>query len=263
MSDFEQNLSHQVLGAPTAAPTQNRRAIYGLIAAAFVMVLAILGYIYTQVYLPSVQSDADIPLITASKKPVKILPDQPGGMEIPNQDRLIFEELLQKSEGKKPKTTRIVPQPEEPIQPVVQSVAAPSVSQAATKPKLVTPPKKEPAPKVEVIRSVVKKPKPAPKKPPVKLAPAKLTVIKPTPKHFYVQVASLRQERQARTTGEALRRRFSHLFIDMVPTITPVEIKNKGTMYRVQFGGYASRQAATQACHKLKAKKQGCFVIKK
>ena len=59
--------------------------------------------------------DASVPLITASTEPWKVRPDDPGGMEIPNQGTLIYETLTTADPEEAPE--RILPPPEEPLSP--------------------------------------------------------------------------------------------------------------------------------------------------
>ena len=59
--------------------------------------------------------DASVPLITASAEPWKVRPDDPGGMEIPNQGTLIYETLATADPEEGPE--RILPPPEEPLSP--------------------------------------------------------------------------------------------------------------------------------------------------
>ena len=59
--------------------------------------------------------ETSVPLITASAEPWKVRPDDPGGMEIPNQGTLIYETLTTADPEEAPE--RILPPPEEPMSP--------------------------------------------------------------------------------------------------------------------------------------------------
>ena len=59
--------------------------------------------------------EAQVPFITASAEPYKVRPDDPGGMEIPNQGTLIYETLNTADPEEAPE--RILPPPEEPLSP--------------------------------------------------------------------------------------------------------------------------------------------------
>ena len=64
---------------------------------------------------PSSTDEASVPLITASAEPWKVRPDDPGGMQIPNQGTLIYETLTTSDPEEAPE--RILPPPEEPLSP--------------------------------------------------------------------------------------------------------------------------------------------------
>ena len=64
---------------------------------------------------PPSTDEASVPLITASAEPWKVRPDDPGGMEIPNQGTLIYETLTTADPEEAPE--RILPPPEEPLSP--------------------------------------------------------------------------------------------------------------------------------------------------
>ena len=59
--------------------------------------------------------EAQVPLIAASAEPWKVRPDDPGGLEIPNRDALIYETLNTADPEEGPE--RILPPPEEPLSP--------------------------------------------------------------------------------------------------------------------------------------------------
>jgi hypothetical protein len=53
------------------------------------------------------------PIIKADAEPFKVKPDQPGGMEIPHQDKMIYDELQGKND--QGVTEKLLPPPEKPI----------------------------------------------------------------------------------------------------------------------------------------------------
>lgn len=62
---------------------------------------------------------AQVPVIKADERPVKARPADPGGMEVPNQDKLIYERLGSAA-GNEPEVERLLPAPETPQAPPVQ-----------------------------------------------------------------------------------------------------------------------------------------------
>ncbi|NQV58466.1 MAG: SPOR domain-containing protein [Alphaproteobacteria bacterium] len=56
---------------------------------------------------------AEVPLVQPEPGPVKEKPEDPGGLKIPNQDKLVFERITPKPEA--PMAEKLAPAPEEPI----------------------------------------------------------------------------------------------------------------------------------------------------
>jgi len=100
---------------------------------------------------------AAVPLITASAEPWKVRPDDPGGMEIPNQGTLIYETLTTADPEEGPE--RVLPPPEEPLsppppaEPLAEAPAAPEDTPievaALPEPGAGAPADAAPAPPVE------------------------------------------------------------------------------------------------------------------
>ena len=99
-------------------------------------------------------NEASVPLITASAEPWKVRPEDPGGLEIPNQGTLIYETLTTADPEEGPEW--VLPPPEEPMSPPVpeadsaqEPASAPSdaESESATPPQTEAPERmEEPAP---------------------------------------------------------------------------------------------------------------------
>jgi hypothetical protein len=79
---------------------------------------------------------AEVPLVRAELGPVKEKPEDPGGLKIPNQDKLVFERITPKPQG--PKVEKLAPAPEEPIvkppAPAAPALVGAPVDTAATPP---------------------------------------------------------------------------------------------------------------------------------
>lgn len=131
----------------------------------------------------------EVPLIRADQGQTKQRPEQPGGMEIPDQDKLVYDE------GKGPKVEQLLPPPEQPLpppapepqaqaQPAPAPVAAPAAAASAPQePAVPAPaqaPVQAPAPVVTAASQAPAKlaPPPAPKAPP---AQPKVAAIQPPP----------------------------------------------------------------------------------
>lgn len=82
--------------------------------------------------------DAPVRLVEAPTEPYKVRPDDPGGLEIPNRDKLIYETLETDEPEEGPE--QILPPPEEPVSP--QAAAGTGAPDAAPAP----PPSEEAPP---------------------------------------------------------------------------------------------------------------------
>ena len=83
----------------------------------------------------------EIPVVRADAAPFKVKPDRPGGLDIPNRDKLVYERL--ESLPPPPRAENLLPRPEAPL---LLSNAAPAKTAEAKKP---VPPPAPPAIKTE------------------------------------------------------------------------------------------------------------------
>jgi hypothetical protein len=107
------------------AGSSRRPLRYGLI-----MMLALLGLGYGGYQLLGGNATAvdpsALPLIAAESSPVREKPSDPGGMEVPNQDALIYQELL----GRKPEAEATVASPVEAPVKVAEQIQQPAAAPA-------------------------------------------------------------------------------------------------------------------------------------
>ncbi len=96
----------------------------------------------------------EIPVVRADAAPFKVRPDQPGGLDIPNRDKLVYDRL--ESLPPPPRAENLLPRPEAPLPP---PSAAPVKTAVAKKP---LPPPVPPAIKTELKAAAAMPAKPAP-----------------------------------------------------------------------------------------------------
>jgi hypothetical protein len=82
------------------------------------------------------ENQAQVPVIHADDKPLKTRPQDRGGMEVPNQDKLVYERMG--AGESEPQSERLLPPPEQPQAPPAQQPRAPSI-----KPAFPAPPMKD------------------------------------------------------------------------------------------------------------------------
>ncbi|RYG61140.1 MAG: SPOR domain-containing protein [Alphaproteobacteria bacterium] len=208
-------------------------------------------------------SQIEPPLITASAEPLKRRPDQPGGMQIPNRDKMVFD-LLDSSSSTLDVTNGMAVDEDAPddVSPIAQQpVGAVSETALETAVAPVIKPVEQAVPVVapaKVAEAVSPQPKIEEKKaaePVKKVEPIK-TATKPVAGKWGVQLAAVNSTADGNAFAAKASKDFAALN-GLTAKISPVP---GGGKYRVQFIGVTSRDAAAEVCNKLKGK-QGCFPV--
>jgi cell division septation protein DedD len=222
------------------------------------------------------------PLIRADQSPTKVAPENPGGMQVPNQDKQIYERLPgNAAQAPGSQTERLLPPPERPsaaptqpnvatspavnvpnrtAQPVPNRTDAPSATPVAPQPAApgqpqpVTPPRSAAAP--------AQSPAPAQQSKPAASEPAPARTVTATPGgNAKIQLASLKDQAAATATWNQLQKKFPDILGGLQPSYERVELGDRGTFIRLQAGPLKDRADAQAACNALAAKNQGCIVV--
>ncbi|GLQ20229.1 SPOR domain-containing protein [Algimonas porphyrae] len=213
-----------------------------------VLLLLAVAFIVLKIYQPGVRDRADPPLITADNTPFKIVPDDPGGLQVPDQDKEVFDMMA----GTEPSRDIVtLPQPETPVD---RTTITPETTNDGTDPVAV-----EPLQPAETSPPAVRQPVETPV---VRPDPAPATQPPATPSDWVVQVASLRSQAEADRTYDAIANRHSALS-GYQRDIVRVDLAEKGIYYRARVSGLASKSAADDVCRQLKAAGQACFVTRR
>jgi hypothetical protein len=182
---------------------------------------------------------AAIPVIQADGRPVRVKPENPGGMQIAgaNDDAL--------SGGTATGGDKLGPPPEAPA-PLSLSTPPPAP------PVAVAPPVPVPAP----VKPVVEKPVvPAEKR------TASTAAERPAPgaKAAQVQLAAVSSEEAARAEWQRMEKRMPELFGPRQPAFSKTE-RNGRTLWRLRTGGFSDTAQATAFCERVRAKGAGCSI---
>ena len=96
----------------------------GLVVAALVAGVAVVGGVGAFVMsIGGGGGGGDTPaLVRADPEPVKIKPEQPGGMTVPNQDKAVYERFSAEADAGQPAQERLVSTQEEPVNLAVRTV---------------------------------------------------------------------------------------------------------------------------------------------
>ena len=205
----------------------------------------------------------EVPLIQAEQGTTKTRPQQPGGMAIPDQDKLVY------NQGKgQPQVEKLLPPPETPLPrpsppPEAEApaaIAAPAVPPAAAGPATVEPvPTATPAP----TQTTAPAPAPAapatvpaaPVAPPPQAAPA-------TGGGFRLQLGALRSEEAARLEWERIRRANGDVLGNLTAAWPRADLGARGIYYRIQTAPVADGAAAERLCGELRRRNVACILVR-
>ena len=238
--------------------------------AAFVVAVALGGFSavvwYSFTKGQEDNQEALVPLIKAENKPIKVRPEKPGGMEVPNQDKLVYSRM---NPGERPPPVeKLLPLPETPV---AKPAASPEDGSTGKAKKVA-----ETAPTAEAPAAAKSTAKSAPALPAPKIAGrekatkeeamakagAELAVIAPALGGYAIQLVALRSRDRAQEHWRKLRKAHGDILGNLTHTVVTADLGDRGTFYRLRAGRLPDRAAAERLCAKLAARKVGCLVVK-
>jgi cell division septation protein DedD len=220
---------------------------------------------------------SEAPLIKADSEPVKVRPERPGGMEVPNRDKLVYRRLEGLAEP--PVVERLLPEPEEPLppprpKPAPQTESAPAAAPERTLPSgaaenMVEPPPPATQDKRNTLAAV-----PPPAKTGAK--PGAEAGTKPQPHDggkpadtaakpssaYQIQLVAVRKREQAEGMWNKLKGKHPDVFANLEPNIARADLGKKGVMYRLRAGPIDSEAKARSLCADLGRRKVDCLVVR-
>ncbi len=230
---------------------------------------------------------ADVPLIRADPRPTRVKPEEPGGMQIPDRDKLIYAQT--RSAQIRPAVEHLLPPPEKPM-PRPTAPPAPAVAAPAPAPAPVAegaaaipvPPPKPPAPVAEAAAATPVAPLKPPqaaaasveKAPPAEKAPsgekAPSAAPKPPPERSKaasaggarIQLGSVRSQDQARQEWDRIKHKNADLLGDLAATPIRADLGDKGVYYRIQAGPVGDSARAERLCGELRQRSVGCIIVR-
>lgn len=234
-------------------------------------------------------SSGEIPVIRRPQSAIKVQPAEPGGMEILNQDKTIYDIIDKKGDSDVPGAEKLLPPPEEPQIPVIsapeigvkttiQTPEVTEVSKVDVKPAVETKEDTKAAPQdqmlisqaQEIIKAETAKQAPADTtekvaampKPEINLPEAPQSSDKISAGSWTVQLMSSPNQNAVRNSWASLSRK--HMFLKGLPyEVESADLGTKGIYYRLYTGSFNSRDGADDICQKLKAAGGTCIVKKK
>ncbi len=233
------------------------------------------------------ENAAEIPVVRRPQTAVKVQPAEPGGLEILNQDKSVYD-IIEKKETAAPVVENLLPPPEEPQLPAVVAAEEPSAAEqkaqeiienAETKVVAKVPEPQaapaEPEKKADVTikEAAAVAPAPAAAAPaPEKAAPAPIKAEEPVIKAevktvavsgpWQIQLISSPNRKAVDTAWEGLIKKYPVLK-NQPREVETADLGAKGTFYRLKAGGFAERGGADKLCNDIKALGGSCIVKKK
>jgi len=279
--------------AELEADLRERRSLVPIVTALAAVFCfgAIVWYAYT--WGTGKMASEELPLVRAEPMPEKVKPEQPGGMEVPYQDKLVLNEGTAGEDA--PQVERLLPAPETPQPPEPMESPAEMAeaggealmpAEAAEAPLMAEAPEAPaeiPAPPVETADAGMVKPIPKPETAPAEggdqiaalleqepletangktdatTAPAATQTAALTEGDVVLQLSSVTSETAATHEWARLQKAHPDQLGGRKLSLETAEVKGT-TYYRVQTGPFASRDAAAKVCAQLKARNQDCLV---
>lgn len=185
-----------------------------------------------------------VPVIEADSRPLRVKPDNPGGLAVSGQDDAILSGISSGKEG-------LAPPPETP---------EPQALQAPSAPPPAVPAPAAPAAVVAPTAELAKAAPPAPAKPtPTTVAPATASATPGTKAVTVVQLAALPSEAGALAEWQRLSKRMPELLGSRKPAVVKISRDGK-TFYRLRTSGFTTVAEAAGFCEQVRAKGAACAV---
>jgi hypothetical protein len=116
-------------------------------------------------------SNGEVQTVKADNAPYKVKPENPGGMQVENQDKLVYDRV---SKGAAPnRVETLLPPPEVPKAPPVKGADGMTETTIAKAPEPKAPPPQPKEPETKPVQMVLTETKPAAPKPAAKAEPQK------------------------------------------------------------------------------------------
>jgi hypothetical protein len=207
-----------------------------------------------------VAASGDIPLIRADERPTKVKPERPGGMEIPDRDKLVYTQPRTVVEHLLPPPEKPMPRPAPASSPAQPDALPPAV---AAQPMAAGPPMNPPA------ATPTTQPQEQAVPPPGKGLQTASAMPKPANAQsggkaggIRLQLGSVRSADAARQEWERIQRKNTDLLGNLSAMPIRADLGDKGIYYRIQTEPVADSATAERICSELKHRSIGCIIAR-
>jgi len=286
--DLPQYLS-QFRAVPVQEEKESKRLLW-IVLALCVAIVTVVIFALTK-RLPEME-ETEIVVISPTPTPVKVLPENPGGLNIPDRDKVVYNRSAETTPA--PVVESLFPEPEQPVlpeeviepenkeemvmPPVIEETVPPQQEDMKQLPELMEEagaellvaqegPKAVEMPSVEEIPETEVKPiVPVPQPKPADVQTDKVSTepIKPkiTGPIWRAQLLSSANKAKVESSWKTISKQQAALLSDMPYQIISATIPGKGTFWRLQVGEFSTKEMVENLCAKLKKKKQECIPVK-
>lgn len=204
------------------------------------------------------------PTIKADAGPTKVKPDTPGGLDIPHQDKTVYNRMDVGAKDGEPKDLLAAPESpmSKPREPDVELLSKLFGDDATAAPPIPGEPGTQMPIVVDLLPPGPAKTKKAPAIPVPDAQQIKVTTPDPASGKFLLQVGAFRDKAGADAGWARMRKRHSDLLTKMEPDIARADLGAKGVFYRLRIGPLGDKTSADRLCDSLKKRKLGCLVVK-
>ncbi len=274
----------QFRAVPPEEPKESRFLLW------IVLILCCLVFIGVAVALTNrlpEMENSEIVVISPTPVPVKVRPEQPGGLKIPDTDKVVYNRATELApapveenlfvDAEQPLLPQEFIEPEEKEEalvslnePIVENVVedevipVPEDAVVTTEELAVEDIKEDLVPEVVEVESV--------KTPEPEQAPAKEVVPETKPskevpavtlaEKWRAQLLSSSSKAKVESSWKTISKKHAALLSNMPYQIVSASIPGKGTFWRLQVGEFANKDLVMNLCAKLKKKKQDCIPVK-
>lgn len=274
--DFDNPVADEPFDEPRPAMSWRAKLYAGGAMLIGMVALGAVGWFAFQQGISSGAEEA-APVVQASPKPIKRKPAVPGGLDVPHQDKLIFNRFAP-GQVNEP-VERLLPPPEEPAERLVAPEVMPSLVEVvperpepeapwnilAKTPPPPSPPSPE-APKVTAAPKPLIAKVPSPPPPPLVFEskpvskPATKTARAVVTGSWKIQLASVSSKSAAEREWKRMQSGNTDILGKLSLNVQAIKL-DRGTFFRIQAGPLTDRAAAGSLCGKLKTRKQDCLVV--
>lgn len=207
-----------------------------------VLVLALFGGIIWYSYMQG-NEGGPVPVVRADKSPVKSKPADPGGLDVPDRDKLVYAKVSGEEETK-----------EDVLASSAElAVKRPTAQQPASEDVNIVLPPKPPSSTHSTNEIVSQEAKKA-----AAIAPSATNSG-----NFMIQLGAFGKKSSAENLWKSLVKKNGRSLGGLNPQYVMIDRGSKGVLYRLMAGAIEKRNKADDICGQLKKKKQACIVVKK